>query len=165
MKKFSKLLSVLFIIVLLFGLTACDKKENDNTKKRRDYKGYIGYEFSGEDPWGNTFSINLKTLKDNQLTWSFNDVIGTGKNSITLSNEYTNEIKDGRVDFHVQGTSLDNKNLSYDYSGTIILKEEKVRVEFKDGQVTEANANGGSASYQVGALDEKTVVLTKTESK
>ena len=62
---------------------------------------------------------------------TFNDVIGESDLSTTISNEFTNEIKDGVVEFHVSGTALDNSNVSYDYSGTLTLKDKKVVVKFE----------------------------------
>ena len=132
-----------------------------------DYKDYIGYEFSGNDPWGNIFSVNLKSLNDDKLVWTFNDVIGESDLSTTISNEFTNEIKDDVVEFHVSGTALDNSNVSYDYSGTLTLKDKKVVVKFEKGHVSEASENGGSQSYQVEGLDssKKSVTLTKNDAK
>lgn len=158
MKKF-KLFGVIIALIMVLTVTACVKKDN--------YKDYIGYAFDGIDPWGNTLSINLKELKDDELTWTYNVIIGEEKYSITLSDEFTNELKDNVIKFKVKGTALDNDNYTYDYSGTITLKDKKLIVKYDKGQLNEKSDEGGSASYQVEALNDskKTVTLKKAESK
>lgn len=157
MKKY---LTLVFALVMAFTLTAC-------LGGKKDYKDYNGYAFEGQDPWGNSLSINLKELKDDKFTWTYNVVIGEGENALTFSNEYTNEIKDGDITFNVKGTALEDSNYSYDYSGTLTLKDGKVIVKYEKGQVIESSPEGGSAAYQAEGLEEgkNEVTLTKIEEK
>ena len=153
MKKFSKLFATLLVGVLALVLAGCAKKA--------DYKEYIGYQFSGKDPWGNELAVTIRTLEDDKLTWTYTDVIGKGENAITLYNEIVSEFKDSASLFIVKGN--DENNNSFDYSGTLTLKDGSVVIKFEKGQLTTNSTEGGSGSYQVGALDEdaKTITLTK----
>ena len=157
MKKY---LTAVIALVMALTLTAC-------LGGKKDYKEYTGYEFEGSDPWGNVLSINLKELKDDKYTWTFNVVIGEGEAALTLSNEFTNEIKDDEIKFEVKGVSLEDSTISYVYTGTITLKDEKLIVKYEKGQLIEASPEGGSASYQAEGLEEGTneVTLTKVKAK
>ena len=155
MKKY---LIVVLTFVMTITLTAC--------LGSKDYKEYIGYAYEGNDPWSNTLSINLKEMKDDKVTWTYNVVIGEAENSITLSDEFTSELKNGEIKFEITGTVLENQDISYEYSGTITLKDNKVIVKYEKGQVTESSPEGGSASYQVGGLgDDNEVTLKRIEAK
>lgn len=151
-------LTLVVAFVMALTLTAC-------LGGKKDYKEYAGYSFDGNDPWGNSLSVNLKEFKDDKFTWSFNVVIGEGEDSITLSNEFTNDIKDDVINFTVKGTSIEDENLSYEYTGTLTLKDEKVVVKYEKGQVTESSPEGGSAAYQAEGLDKNEVTLTKAATK
>lgn len=156
MKKY---LSIVVALLLAFTLTACGGK--------KDYKEYTGYAFEGQDPWGNPLSINFKELKDDKYTWTYNVVIGEGEYALTFSGEFTNEIDDGVIEFDIKGTALEDPNNSYEYTGTLTLKDEKVIVKYEEGEVTESSPEGGSSAYQVGGLEEgeNEVTLKKVEAK
>lgn len=157
MKKY---IITVFAFVISLTLTACLGGE-------KDYKKYIGYSYEGSDPWESTFSINLKELKDDKVTWTFNVVIGEGEGALTLSDEYTNELKDGVIKFDVSGNALEDQTIKYEYSGTITLKDDKLVVLYEKGHLTEESPLGGSASYQVEGLEEdkNEVTLKRVEAK
>ena len=126
----------------------------------KTYEHYIGYQFSGKDPWNNELAVTLRTLENDKLTWTYTDVIGDGENAITIYNELTTEFKDGITSFNVKGNEND---YTYDYSGTLTLKEGKLVIVLESGQLTSNSTEGGSSSHQVGALDDnaKTITLEK----
>ena len=88
--------------------------------------------------------------------------MGEGKNAITLYNEVSSEFKDGKTPFNVNGNT-DIEGYSFDYSGTLSLKDGKLVVTYEKGQLTSSSSHGGSSSHNVGALEEnaKTITLTK----
>lgn len=153
MKKFKNIFVVAILFVCAFALTACGNKTN--------YDEYIGYQFSGKDPWGNELAITIRTLEDNKLTWTFTDVYGKGDDSITLYNEITTEFNDGKTSFNVSGNA--EKDYTYDYSGTLTLKEGNVVIVYESGQLTSNSTEGGSTSHHVAALEDgdKDVTLIK----
>ena len=144
---------VAVVLVCIFMLTACGKKSN--------YDEYLGYQFSGKDPWGSELAITVRTLEDDKLTWTFTDVVVDGKDSITLYNEITSEFKDGTTSFNVSGNA--DNGYTYDYSGTLTLKDGVLTVLYENGQLTSNSTQGGSTSHHVGALEEasRTITLTK----
>ena len=151
MKKTTKLFAI-FMIAAIFILTGCGKK---------DYKDYIGYQFSGKDPWGNELAVTIRTLEDDKLTWTYTDVIGQGENSLTLYNELTTEFKDGKTLFNVKGEA--DSNHTFDYTGVLTLKDGELSIKYENGQLTSKSSEGDSTSHNVGALEEdtKTITLTK----
>ena len=153
MKKFSKLLVIALMFILTLSLTAC--------KKEADYKDYIGYQFSGKDPWGNELAVTVRTIENDKITWTFTDVVGEGESSLTLYNELSTEFKDGETSFNAKGSADDNN--TYDYTGTLTLKDGKLLVKFEKGSVTTNSTEGGSSAYQAEALEEsaRTITLTK----
>ena len=154
MKKFSKIIAFVLVSVLMITVVGCGKKEN--------YEDYLGYQFSGKDPWGYELAITIRTLEDDKLTWTYTDVYGEGESSITIYDELTTEFKDGSTPFKISG---DDTTYSYEYNGTLTLKDGKLSVKYIDGALTTKSSEGNSASHQVGPLEdsEKTVTLTKVE--
>ena len=149
MKKY---LVGLLTLVLCFVLIGCDKKD--------DYKDYIGYQFSGKNPWDGELAITIRTLENDKLTWTYTDVLGSGENAVTVYNELSTEFKDGKTSFTVKGNE---GNYSFNYVGTLAFKDGKLEVKYTEGALEEKSTEGGSASYQVGPLDEaaRTITLTK----
>ena len=154
MKKFSKLFVVAFAFVAALALTGC--------KKAADYKDYIGYQFSGKDPWENELAVTIRTLENDKLTWTFTDVMGEGENAATVYSELNSTFEDGKCEFIISG-STDQEGVVSSYEGTLTLKDGKVLITFDKGQLTTKSTEGDSSAYQVGALEEanKTVTLTK----
>ena len=168
MKKFSKLLIVALVFVFAFSLTGCkkdEKKEESKTENKTEtksaYADYIGYQFSGKDPWGNELAVTIRTLENDKLTWTYTDVVGEGESSLTLYSELTTDFKDGSTSFNAKGKADDNN--TFDYKGTLTLKDGSLSITFTDGAVTTNSSEGGSSAYQVGPLEEanKTITLTK----
>lgn len=123
----------------------------------------IGYSYTGQDPWGAPLNVTLRTLENGKLEWTYAAVIGEGEDALTLDAVSTDELKDGAVNFHITGKVMENEAMTFDYSGTLQLKDGKVVLTYADGQITEESPEGGSGSYHVGALDAaaKTVTLEK----
>ena len=120
MKKISKLLVIALVFFLTLSLTAC--------KKEADYKDYVGYQFSGKDPWGNELAVTVRTIENDKITWTFTDVVGEGESSLTLYNELSTDLKDNATSFNAKGNADDTN--TYDYTGTLTLKDGKLLVKF-----------------------------------
>lgn len=156
MKKSLRFFAVLFI-AFAFVLTGCAKK--------KDYKDYIGYQFGGKDPWDNELAVTIRIIENDKITWTFTDVIGEGEDSLTLYNELTTDLKDDKTSFNAKGKAENNH--TFDYTGTLALKDGKLVITFEKGSLTSNSTEGGSTSHNVGGLEEnaKTVTLTKAEDK
>ena len=154
MKKLSKIFAFSLIAVITVMLVGCGKKAN--------YDEYIGYQFSGKDPWGNSLAVTIRTLENDKLTWTYTDSIDNGENPITLYNELTTDFKEGSTSFNVKGNA-DVESISFDYTGKLTLENGKLTITYEKGQVTTDSTEGGSTSHNVDALDakEKTITLTK----
>ena len=149
-----KIFSILLVAVIAVVLTGCAKKD--------DYKDYIGYQFSGKDPWGNELAVTIRTLEDDKLTWTYTDILGEDDEAVTVYSEVSSTFKDGSCEFMISG-STDKEGVVSDYSGTLTLKDGKVTIKFIDGALTTKSSTGDSSAYQVGALEDanKTITLTK----
>lgn len=127
-----------------------------------DYSPYMGYQFSGKDPWGNNLAVTIRKIEGGKVEWTYTDVLGTGKDSMTIYNVLSTDFKDGKTSFKLTNNPKDKK-YSYEYEGVLSLKDGKVIISFSSGALTTNSNEGGSSSYQVGALEtsSKTVSLTK----
>ena len=154
MKRISKVFAFLVVGALVLVLAGCSKKT--------DYKDYIGYQFSGKDPWGSELAITIRTLEDDKLSWTYTDVLGEGEEAVTVYSELSSTFKDGSCEFMISG-STDKEGVTSSYNGTLTLKDGKLTVKYTDGALTTKSAEGDSNAYQVGPLDEanRTVTLTK----
>ena len=157
MKKFSKLFVIALAFVLTLSLTAC-KKDEKSDEKKASYSEYIGYQFSRKDSWRNELAITVRTLENDKLTWTYTNSV----DNTTLYSELTTEFKDGSTSFNVKGDT-DDKVYSFDYTGTLTLKDGALVVTYSKGQLTVNSSEGGSTSHIVDALEEnaKTFTLTK----
>ena len=168
MNSFKKLFTILLVFVMVFTFTGCGNSKKEEVKEKDDKKenvkesieSYMGHSYSGKDPWGNDITINLMKLEDSKVTWTIDIAIGTG---IKFSVQQTNEIKDNIIEFDAKGIAKDDPTNTFEYKGTISLELERLVIRYESGQISESSANGGSSSYQVGALEEnkKTVTLVR----
>lgn len=152
MKNLRKVLLASLVFVFTLVLVGCGKKSYDE---------YLGYQFSGKDPWGNELAVTIRTLEEDKLTWTFTDVVGEGETSLTLYNELTTDFKDDKTTFTVKGNA--DATYTYEYTGTLKLADGKLTITFEKGALTSNSPEGGSSSHQVEALEEtnRTITLTK----
>lgn len=158
MKKYSKITAIIFVFAIALLITGCGKKVN--------YDDYRGFQFAGKNPWNDELAITIRTIENDKVTWTYTDVFGDDDDAIMAYQEVTSEIKDGKISFNLKGDT-DTTNITYEYSGTITFEDGKLVVKYEKGQLTSNASEGGSGSFQVGALEEnnKTVTLTKVEDK
>ncbi len=144
-----KIFTLMLAVVLAFVITGCKKDE--------DYKDYMGYQFAGKDPWGTEVAVTIRSLEDDKLTWTFTDTL---TQEVTVYDELTTELKDSKTSFTVKG---EDDKYSYEYSGTLTLKDGKLLVEYTKGSLVGKSTEGGSSSHNVEAVEEsnRTVTLTK----
>jgi ABC-type glycerol-3-phosphate transport system substrate-binding protein len=151
-----KILTIMLAVVLAFVITGCSKdaKENEN---KGEYADYLGYQFSGQDPWGTELAVTIREIKDDKITWTYTDTL---TKEITIYQKLTTDFKDDKSSFTLKG---EEDNYSYNYSGRISLKDGKVTVKYSKGKLTTKSSEGDSSSHQVEALESaaKTVTLTK----
>ena len=150
MKKCTKLLMIAVVMMIGILVTGCGKK---------NYEEYIGYQFSGKDPWDNEVAVTIRKIEDNKVTWTYTDVYGEGEEAITLYNELTSDMKDDKVNFTVKGDT-DKEGVSFEYKGTLTLKDGKVILSYEDGQLTTKSTDGDSGSYHIGAVEEGKRIIT-----
>ena len=155
MKKFAKMFSVVLGVFAFAVLTGCGAK--------KDYKEYVGNQYTGKDPWGNALNVTVRTIEDNKMTYTFTVLYGEGENILTAYKELSGELKDDAIAFEFKGETNEDTNTTFDYSGTITLKDGKLAVKFEKGQLTINSSEGGSGSNMADALEDKdkTVTLEK----
>lgn len=155
MKVSKRVVAIIFAAMMVLSLAACAGAKSE------DYNSYIGYQYGGNDPWGNILTITLYTMENGNVSFSFTDVIGKDEDSYTLyTDDLAGQLKNGVIDFNAKGASIEDENLTFDYSGTITLNGGRLIVEFKDGQVTTLSEYGDSGSLHVGALEDKDKTVT-----
>lgn len=154
-KSLKRIGAILFAAMMVLSLASCAGAKSE------DYDSYIGYQYGGNDPWGNILTVTLMTMDNGNVSFTFTDAIGEGEDSYTFyADDLTGQLKNGVIDFNAKGISIENENETFDYSGTITLKDGKLIVEFKDGQAATISENGDSGSMHVGALEDKDKVVT-----
>ena len=152
MKNLRKVILASLVLVFTLVLVGCGKK---------NYDEYLGYQFSGKDPWGNELAVTIRTLEEDKLTWTFTDVVGEGETSLTLYNELTTDFEDDKTAFTVKGNA--DATYTYEYTGTLKLADGKLTITFEKGALTSNSPEGGSSSHQVEALEEATRTITLTK--
>ena len=137
-----KTLALLFALVmaLIVGATA----------ESADLTGYIGSAYSGVDPWGGTLTVTVRDIRDGRMDWTFTDTL----DGMTLTQDLEGTALSGdTAAFHVEGAAeVDHE--TFDYEGTIALRDGVVYVAYTRGELTEHSEEGGSTAYHVAALDE-----------
>ena len=106
-------------------------------------------------------SVTFRKLKGNKLDWAYGDGYETGAGEpIRVFSEQVSKLENGIVSFKVEGDASDG-GYTFEYSGTLSLKDDIVTLKYESGQLTPNGAKSGI--YRVDALDEgaKTVVLEK----
>ncbi len=157
MKRYTVVSISILIILVALSCVCCSGKKESGT----DYSDYMGKEYTGEDPWGNPLSINLKSMEGSEVTFDYTLVIGEDLDMILFLTESEGELKDGVIPFHITATAEENESMHFDYSGSLTLKDGNIFVTYDEGQVNEESPEGGSASYQAQGLEgeDKTVEL------
>ena len=146
----------LFMFLALFAIltvTACGKKYTIDD--------YIGYQFAGKDLWGNSLVIDIRSLDEDKLAWTYTDTYGEGEESFMISEKLSTNYKDGETPFNLSGKVFYADYL-YEYSGVLSFKDGKVIITYKNGYIMSNSLEGGSSSYSVGTMeDNRTITLEK----
>ena len=120
-----------------------------------DYSPYMGYQFSGKDPWDNILAVTIRKIEGGKIEWTYTSSFGK---DISLYHELSTDFNEGKTTF----TITDKKEkYSYEYTGNLVLKDNKIIITYEDGSLTTISTEGNSDSNQVKALDNKEVSLTK----
>ena len=152
-----KILTIMLAVVFAFVITGCNKDTKSNDTDNGEYGEYVGYQFSGQDPWGTELAVTIREIKEDKITWTYTDTL---TKEVTVYKELTNTLKDDKASFTVKGN---DGNYSFNYSGSLTLKDGKLIIKYSKGELTTNSPEGDSNSYQVEALEKeaKTVTLTK----
>lgn len=123
---------------------------------------YMGYQYSGKDPWGGTLSVTLRQVVDGNIEWTFTDTLDNGK---MIYKEKSTPYTNGYTEWYIEGSFDDDSNMTYNYAGNFKLQGGGVEFTYTSGEIMEGDPeNGQSASHQVGVLLDNgtnTVFLTK----
>jgi hypothetical protein len=159
-KKSSKIYVSSIIIFIALTIIACSIKV-----KKYDLDYYIDNNFTGEDPWKHKFDIDFIEVKDDKITWTFTIVIVEGENTATLTNTYSNDFKDNKFNFDINGIALEKESVLFMFKGIISLENGEVVVNFEDGLITDTKSNDAFKKYHVSDLDasSKSVTLSIDE--
>ena len=138
MKKRTVLKAVI-PLALSFMLVGCSTGTEKLAVSDPEYSEYVGSWFHGEDPWGGNLSVTIKSIVDGKMEWTFTD---SYDNSTLYQEMKDTVVKDDAAAFDVQGNDAENKNTTFNYQGTMELKDGTVVMKFENGEVME----GGSSS-------------------
>ena len=156
--KMQKSLSVLLVGAHATPLAACgnsptpaptDSSMSLSQTSDAQYADYAGYQFSGKDPWEGTLSVTIRSIVDNDMEWTFTD---TYENHTLYQAQKGTSLHDGMAEFDIHGKDVEHDNVSFDYRGTIELKDSNVIVTLLAGAVTEESPEGGSSYHFAEAL-------------
>ena len=156
-KKSTKIYTASIIIfigltIIAFGLSQGKKYTIDD---------YIGHNYVGKDPWGNKFTISLKDLNDNNLSWEYKDEVNYNDNIYTLRNNYINVLNDNKYEFDVNGISNEKNTVLFLFKGNVTLKDGNLVVSFEDGLMSDTDHDNEKFSFHISDLEDskKTVTL------
>ena len=130
-----------------------------------EYEEYVGNLFVGQDPWGGTLAVEVKSISEGKASWTFIDA----SEGSTLYQDVTDtKIADGRAEFTLAGRDLENDD-TFEYSGTLELKDGTVVMTFLSGAVATHSSEGGSSSRMAEALAgsglSNSVTLYRSQTK
>ena len=130
-----------------------------------EYEEYVGNLFVGQDPWGGTLAVEVKSISEGKASWTFIDA----SEGSTLYQDVTDtKIADGRAEFTLAGRDLENDD-TFEYSGTLELKDGAVVMTFLSGAVATHSSEGGSSSRMAEALAgsglSNSVTLYRSQTK
>ena len=131
-------------------LTCCTKAEESLPVSDSEYAGYVGAQFSGEDPWGGNLTVTVRSVVDGKMSWTFTDAF----EDYTLFAELgETPVVDGVAEFDVQGKDVERDNVTFSYQGSMELKDGQLYFTFERGSMTTESSEGGSASRMAEALE------------
>lgn len=122
---------------------------NVTVDKNQDLIG----QYEGNDPWGNSLIVILKSTNENTLNWSISNKY--------YEQELSSNLNDNVAAFNIKGNSeKSGMNVDFNYNGVLTLNDESITIKFENGQIT-----SGGGFMMAGALEEsaKTVVLKKVK--
>ena len=127
-----------------------------------DYTDYVGYQFSGKDPWEGDLAITIRTIENGKVAWTFTDVY---EENILYAEVTDTPIEGYTAFFDIQGADVANENLTFQYTGFIDFADGTLIVTFQTGAVTSESAEGGYSARIADALVDSglsnQVTLTK----
>ena len=140
-------------------LAACGGSGNETLPvSDAEYAEYVGSQFSGEDPWGGTLTITVRSIIDGKMDWTFTDTY----EDHTLYQEQTETpVKDGAAEYEIQGKDVENDKDSFSYQGTMELRDGRIAFRFLKGSVTTSSPEGDSDARMAEALSSNEVILEK----
>lgn len=144
-----RILPILLAFCMVLTMTACDSSKDSVPVSDAEYSEYAGYQFSGTDPWGGTLSITIRTIVDGKMEWTFTDVF----DNHTLYQEQAGTVLEhGAAEFDISGSDVQDKDTTFEYRGTLELKDGRVIANLLSGSVMSDSPEGGSASRMADAL-------------
>lgn len=114
---------------------------------------YINKSFSGKDPWGGKLYIKIEDYRNGELIWKWKNIFNEGRKKHIIEEDIHTIIDYDFVGHyeinHRKRISKDEKEyLSYCYSGSILLVENKIIVTFNSGGTCNYLLGGaGAAGY------------------
>ena len=127
------------------------------TQPETEGSEYIGYTFSGTDPWGNSITVTLRSIDGDNLEWTITDLFDVGM----IYKEKSTPYYSGYTEWYIEGLLDDDGVYAYSYSGNLQLMGGGVQLTFESGEVTSQSEYGGSTSYNVAALADNTCFLSR----
>jgi hypothetical protein len=131
MKK-KNILPIILAVALSLLITACSSEIEKLAVSDQEYADYAGAWFRGKDPWGGDLSVMIKSIVDGKMEWTFTDSFDQS----TLYQEMKETVvQDHAASFDVQGNDAENRNTTFQYQGTMELKDGTVVMTFESGAV------------------------------
>jgi len=131
-KKKKNIVTIILAAALCLLITACSSEIEKLAVSDQEYADYAGAWFRGKDPWGGDLSVMIKSIVDGKMEWTFTDSFDQS----TLYQEMKETVvQDHAASFDVQGNDAENRNTTFQYQGTMELKDGTVVMTFESGAV------------------------------
>ena len=147
-----------FVLVVCLLLAGCSFGTQKLAVSDAEYANYVGAWFRGEDPWGGTVTVMIKSIVNGKMDWTFTEAF----EEATLYQELKGtEVQSGTTRFTLKGSAAEDKNAAFEYQGLLELKDGTVVMTFAKWAVSRKVSGETVTIQDTSESKSLTVTLTK----